>query len=201
QGQTTIGGVPVRNQFGEVALTPKAAHPFAVELFAPGAGSFALADQRGKVVLVDFWADWCVPCKTLVPAIEAVAEALELVGGAPVVLDPVMVAESGARLLEPDAEQALRSLLVPRALAVTPNTAEAAALTADEGAGEQQATKVRHAGSTSKARTAFAKVEVARVLQLRRSSESSGGRRRTSCARARFKSSSVFLSRSPSSPQ
>ena len=25
-------------------------------------------------VLVDFWADWCVPCKTLTPIIESVAE-------------------------------------------------------------------------------------------------------------------------------
>src|SRR5437762_3719521 len=41
-----------------------------------------------------------------VPTIEAVVEALRSVGDAPVVLDPVMVAESGARLLDPDAEEA-----------------------------------------------------------------------------------------------
>src|SRR5436189_4709346 len=40
--------------------------------------------------------------------IYAVAEALELTGDAPVVLDPVMVAESGAPLLEADARDALR---------------------------------------------------------------------------------------------
>jgi hydroxymethylpyrimidine/phosphomethylpyrimidine kinase len=47
----------------------------------------------------------------------------------PVVLDPVMVAESGARLLDQTAVQALRGLLVPRATVVTPNLAEAATLT------------------------------------------------------------------------
>ena len=61
-------------------------------------------------------------------AIRAVSAALDLVGGAPVVLDPVMVAESGARLLDPEAEGALRELLVARAAVVTPNLAEAAAL-------------------------------------------------------------------------
>jgi len=60
--------------------------------------------------------------------IEAVRRALELVGGAPVVLDPVMVAESGASLLQPDARSALRELLLPRAAVVTPNVHEAAAL-------------------------------------------------------------------------
>src|SRR5213080_3095626 len=40
-----------------------------------------------------------------VPTIDAVAQALDLVGDAPVVLDPVMVAESGAVLLEADARQ------------------------------------------------------------------------------------------------
>src|SRR5437764_7903098 len=62
-----------------------------------------------------------------VETIEAVAHALDLVGEAPVVLDPVMVAESGAHLLEPDAREALIALL-PRATVVTPNLAEAGVL-------------------------------------------------------------------------
>jgi hydroxymethylpyrimidine/phosphomethylpyrimidine kinase len=60
--------------------------------------------------------------------IDAVAEALDLVGDAPVVLDPVMVAESGASLLEPEAQSALRERLLPRAAVATPNVHEAAAL-------------------------------------------------------------------------
>jgi len=45
-----------------------------------------------------------------------------------VVLDPVMVATSGRRLLAPDAIEALRTQLLPRALVITPNLPEAAAL-------------------------------------------------------------------------
>src|SRR3954463_7339711 len=68
--------------------------------------------------------------------IEAVAEALELVPRAPVVLDPVMVAESGARLLDSDAHSALSELLVPRADVVTPNVPEAEVLAGGEVAGD-----------------------------------------------------------------
>jgi hydroxymethylpyrimidine/phosphomethylpyrimidine kinase len=61
--------------------------------------------------------------------IDAVVGALELVPeSVPVVLDPVMVAESGGRLLEEDAERALRERLLPHAAVVTPNLMEAAAL-------------------------------------------------------------------------
>jgi hydroxymethylpyrimidine/phosphomethylpyrimidine kinase len=44
------------------------------------------------------------------------------------VLDPVMVATSGDRLLAPDAIDALRTKLIPRAVLITPNLPEAAAL-------------------------------------------------------------------------
>jgi len=63
------------------------------------------------------------------PTIEAVDEALGLVGDAPVVLDPVMVAESGAVLLKPEARQALIERIVPKATVVTPNAGEARELT------------------------------------------------------------------------
>jgi hydroxymethylpyrimidine/phosphomethylpyrimidine kinase len=69
-----------------------------------------------------------------VEAIEAVRSALDLVGGAPVVLDPVMVAESGATLLDEAAQGALVDLLIPRATVVTPNVAEAGVLAAQRGA-------------------------------------------------------------------
>jgi hydroxymethylpyrimidine/phosphomethylpyrimidine kinase len=60
--------------------------------------------------------------------IAAVEQALDLIGDVPIVLDPVMVAESGARLLDEDAEDALRRRLLPRVTVVTPNLPEARAL-------------------------------------------------------------------------
>jgi hydroxymethylpyrimidine/phosphomethylpyrimidine kinase len=65
--------------------------------------------------------------------IAAVDEALDLIPDAPVVLDPVMVAESGASLLDPEAKSALRQRLLPRAAVVTPNVHEAMALVGAEG--------------------------------------------------------------------
>ncbi|HEY6729552.1 MAG TPA: bifunctional hydroxymethylpyrimidine kinase/phosphomethylpyrimidine kinase [Solirubrobacterales bacterium] len=61
--------------------------------------------------------------------VEAVAEALEYVGEAPVVIDPVMVAESGAILLDEGARVALIERLLPRTAVATPNIPEARVLT------------------------------------------------------------------------
>ena len=76
---------------------------------------------------------------------EAVGEALDLVGDVPVVLDPVMISESGARLLDDDAQEALRTQLVPRATVVTPNLPEAHVLSGKEGLDAEELVRAIHA--------------------------------------------------------
>ena len=60
--------------------------------------------------------------------VETVAKGLPQFGGAPLVVDPVMVATSGDVLLAPDAIDAVRTRLFPLADLVTPNLREAARL-------------------------------------------------------------------------
>jgi hydroxymethylpyrimidine/phosphomethylpyrimidine kinase len=65
------------------------------------------------------------------PTIQAVTEALGLLPPeTPIVLDPVLVSESGAELLAPAARGGLIELLMPQATVTTPNLPEARALVA-----------------------------------------------------------------------
>ncbi len=80
--------------------------------------------------------------------IDAVADTLERYRIEQVVIDPVMVAKSGARLLEEDAVTALRQRLLPLALVITPNLPEASVLLNREVTGEhdmRQAARDLHA--------------------------------------------------------
>jgi hydroxymethylpyrimidine/phosphomethylpyrimidine kinase len=62
----------------------------------------------------------------------------------PLVVDPVMIATSGARLLEPDAVEKYRSQLIPLATLVTPNGPEAAVLAGKEVRSEADMVEAAH---------------------------------------------------------
>ena len=70
--------------------------------------------------------------------VQVVAERLEAHGIDRIVVDPVMVSKSGARLLSPEGEGALRERLLPLALMVTPNLHEAGVLAGMEVTGRGQ---------------------------------------------------------------
>ncbi|MSO93252.1 MAG: bifunctional hydroxymethylpyrimidine kinase/phosphomethylpyrimidine kinase [Rhodospirillales bacterium] len=91
----------------------------------------AFVAEQMRVVLSDLGAD-CIKIGMLHrrDVIETVCRTLESdARGVPVVVDPVMVAKGGARLLTAEAVASVRDALIPRATVLTPNAPEAAALT------------------------------------------------------------------------
>jgi hydroxymethylpyrimidine/phosphomethylpyrimidine kinase len=117
-GMTAITAITAQNTVGVTTV-----HPIPPETII--AQVRAVADDIGvDAVKIGMLGDRAT--------IEAVAQAIrELPDATPVVLDPVMVAESGAQLLDPTAQDTLKRLLFPRATVVTPNVPEARALVGD----------------------------------------------------------------------
>src|SRR4051812_8371474 len=105
----------------------------------------------------------------------AVRDALEYVGDAPIVIDPVMVAESGAVLLDDAARQAIVDELLPLAAAITPNLPEARVLA--EAASDAEAASHAEAAGDAQAADADAGAEgAAEAEQLARALHELGPR-------------------------
>jgi hydroxymethylpyrimidine/phosphomethylpyrimidine kinase len=114
-GMTAITAITAQNTVGVTAV-----HTVPPEIIA----------AQVRAVVSDIGVDAVkVGMLGTVATIEIVAEVLaELPPGTPVVIDPVMVSESGAELLEPAARGALITRLLPLATVLTPNVPEARAL-------------------------------------------------------------------------
>lgn len=81
------------------AFEPAGAHPAPHAVFAKlGGGEFRVADQRGHLVFLDFFATWCEPCKIELPMVESWARAHPGAVVVPVdVGEPSRVVEAFAR--------------------------------------------------------------------------------------------------------
>ena len=59
----------------ESTMVGKPAPPFALDLL--GGGKFDLAKNKGKVIVLDFWATWCGPCMQTMPQVDRVVRELQ----------------------------------------------------------------------------------------------------------------------------
>ena len=64
------GGLAVNNSFLELDVEAEVAPEFTLGLL--DGGELSLADLQGKLVMLDFWASWCPPCRDEAPVLAQV---------------------------------------------------------------------------------------------------------------------------------
>ena len=147
----TFGALGVYGASAITALT--AQNTLGVEAVHTAPPEFVLAELRAIASDLDVGAIKTGMLGNL-EIVEAVVEGLSYFPGVPVVVDPVMVSQSGHPLLTDEAIDAIRTKLMPLAVLVTPNLLEAARLldepvARDEAEMAAQAQRLRAQGASA----------------------------------------------------
>lgn len=114
-GTTVVTAITAQNTLGVTAVHPVPLSVVIAQLDAVMSDLPPVAIKTGMLATA--------------PLVDTVADRLAEVGTGTLVVDPVMVATSGDRLLEQDAERTITTRLIPLAALVTPNVPEARILT------------------------------------------------------------------------
>jgi hydroxymethylpyrimidine kinase/phosphomethylpyrimidine kinase/thiamine-phosphate diphosphorylase len=135
-GMSAVTALTAQNTLGVSAIHPVPADVVAAQIEA------VLADLGADVVKTGM-----LLSAEVVSAVAAAVERFAL----PAVVDPVMLAKGGTALLRPEAVEAFRTELLPRAFLLTPNLPEAEALTgltvSNEAQMEQAARRLQQMGA------------------------------------------------------
>jgi len=115
---TAITALTAQNTLGVLGIEPVPPDFVALQMEAVLVDIGADAIKIGMLGSAENVARVAATCRRLAPSV-------------PIVLDPVMVAKGGSRLLEPSAERALAGELIPMAALLTPNVPEAEALSGE----------------------------------------------------------------------
>lgn len=82
---------------GESGLAPKGQDVSAVAYVDASGAKHTLAEEKGKVVVVDVWATWCPPCRKSLPGLAKLAAA----GGQDYTVIPISVDDDGFKAVTP----------------------------------------------------------------------------------------------------
>ncbi|GAA2607483.1 TlpA disulfide reductase family protein [Dactylosporangium fulvum] len=79
---SACGGDAPKNALGsrKITVDDRVAAPAMRGDYMSGSGSFDLAQHKGQVVVINFWASWCAPCRSEAPELEKVAAATKADG-------------------------------------------------------------------------------------------------------------------------
>lgn len=119
----TSGTLQVRDRASQVALIGKEAPEISVKEWI-NAGPVTLADLRGRVVLLEFWATWCKPCQAMFPKLQKLYEKEAVRGLEVIALTRHYLAYRGTAESMSDELQLMRRMISENAVTFAVGVAE-----------------------------------------------------------------------------